>query len=52
MLASIATLDEIEDALAFGADLIDLKDPSRGALGAWAAGLLGAAVARSERDAR
>ena len=27
-----------------GADLIDLKDPSRGALGAWPAGLLGAAV--------
>ena len=44
MLASIATLDEVEDALTCGADLIDLKDPSRGALGAWAAGLLGAAV--------
>jgi (5-formylfuran-3-yl)methyl phosphate synthase len=45
LLASVATLDEIEEALAFGADLIDLKDPSRGALGAWPPALLAAAVA-------
>jgi (5-formylfuran-3-yl)methyl phosphate synthase len=44
LLASVATLDEIEQALAFGADLIDLKDPSRGALGAWAPALLTTAV--------
>ena len=41
LLASVATLDEVEDALAFGADLIDLKDPSRGALGPGPPALLG-----------
>lgn len=34
-LASVATLDEMEAARAGGADIVDLKDPSRGALGAW-----------------
>lgn len=34
-LASVATLDEMETARACGADIVDLKDPSRGALGAW-----------------
>jgi uncharacterized protein (UPF0264 family) len=35
MLASVADLGEAEQALQLGTDLIDLKDPSRGALGAW-----------------
>jgi dihydroneopterin aldolase len=34
MLASVRTLDEALLALRLGADLIDLKEPSRGALGA------------------
>lgn len=34
-LASVATLEEMEVARAGGADVVDLKDPSRGALGAW-----------------
>ncbi len=34
MLASVRTLDEALLALAGGADIIDLKDPARGALGA------------------
>lgn len=34
MLASVRSLDEAQLALAGGADLIDLKEPSRGALGA------------------
>lgn len=34
LLASVTTPEEAELALAGGADLIDLKDPSRGALGA------------------
>lgn len=34
-LASIATLDEMEVARAGHADIVDLKDPTRGALGAW-----------------
>lgn len=33
-LASVATLAEARQALAGGADIIDLKDPARGALGA------------------
>lgn len=36
LLASVATLDEMDLARTGGADVIDLKDPSRGALGAWA----------------
>ena len=35
MLASVASLEEADQVLGLGADLIDLKDPSRGALGAW-----------------
>ncbi|MEP9369858.1 (5-formylfuran-3-yl)methyl phosphate synthase [Xanthobacter sp. VNH20] len=46
LLASVATLAEMECALAGGADIVDLKDPSRGALGAWAVADLQAAVAR------
>ncbi len=36
LLASIASLGEIEIAIAGGADIVDLKDPAKGALGAWA----------------
>jgi (5-formylfuran-3-yl)methyl phosphate synthase len=34
LLASVTNLNEADSALAAGADIIDLKDPSRGALGA------------------
>ena len=34
MLASVTGPEEAEIVLAGGADLVDLKDPSRGALGA------------------
>ena len=34
LLASVMTVEEAEAALAGGADIIDLKDPRRGALGA------------------
>ena len=34
MLASVTSVAEAEAALAAGADLIDLKEPARGALGA------------------
>jgi dihydroneopterin aldolase len=34
LLASVTTVQEAQSALAGGADVIDLKDPSRGALGA------------------
>lgn len=37
LLASVATVAEIAPALRLGADIVDLKDPARGALGAWAA---------------
>ncbi|MFG1395674.1 (5-formylfuran-3-yl)methyl phosphate synthase [Roseixanthobacter pseudopolyaromaticivorans] len=46
LLASVATLAEMECALAGGADIVDLKNPSRGALGAWAVPALEAAVTR------
>lgn len=35
LLASVATLDEAEQALQLGADILDLKQPRAGALGAW-----------------
>ena len=35
LLASVACCDEIDAALSGGADIIDLKDPRMGALGAW-----------------
>jgi uncharacterized protein (UPF0264 family) len=44
LLASVATLAEVDQALALGADIVDLKDPARGALGAWPAALLPEAV--------
>lgn len=46
LLASVATLAEMDCALAGGADIVDLKDPARGALGAWAVADLEAAMAR------
>jgi uncharacterized protein (UPF0264 family) len=45
LLASVATLDEAGLAVGLGADIVDLKDPARGALGAWAMPDLGRAVA-------
>lgn len=45
LLASVATLDEMRTALAAGVDIIDLKNPSEGALGAWAPDALEEAVA-------
>ncbi|MFD1332177.1 (5-formylfuran-3-yl)methyl phosphate synthase [Methylopila musalis] len=44
-LASVATLDEMALARAAGADIVDLKNPAEGALGAWALADLRAAVA-------
>ncbi|MEK0083168.1 (5-formylfuran-3-yl)methyl phosphate synthase [Benzoatithermus flavus] len=35
LLASVADPSEAEFACALGADIVDLKDPARGALGAW-----------------
>ena len=46
MLASVAGPDEAEAALAGGADIIDLKDPASGALGAVDPALVRAAVGR------
>lgn len=45
-LASVANLNEMAQALAFGVDIVDLKDPAQGALGAWSPEMLEAAVAR------
>jgi (5-formylfuran-3-yl)methyl phosphate synthase len=44
LLASVATLAEVDQALALGADIVDLKDPARGALGAWPGARLPQAV--------
>jgi uncharacterized protein (UPF0264 family) len=46
LLASVATLDEAATALELGADILDLKRPAEGALGAWPLGLVREAVAR------
>ena len=46
LLASVACCDEIDAALSGGADIIDLKDPSMGALGAWKIELIREAVAK------
>lgn len=43
-LASVASLDEARIALAGGADIVDLKDPSAGALGALPVGTVRAIV--------
>lgn len=45
-LASVSDLAEMDVARSGGADIVDLKDPSRGALGAWTPDALHAAVAR------
>jgi len=45
-LASVATPGEMETVRAGGADIVDLKDPAKGALGAWDTAALDAAVAR------
>lgn len=45
LLASVANLEEVGIACAGGADLVDLKDPRAGALGAWPHDGLRAAVA-------
>ncbi|KQT47509.1 hypothetical protein ASG43_10465 [Aureimonas sp. Leaf454] len=46
LLASVTGPDEAEIALAGGADIIDLKDPAKGALGAVAPDVLVATLAR------
>ena len=46
LLASVANLDEATLALDLGADILDLKNPAEGALGAWPVERLRAAVAR------
>ncbi len=43
-LASVATLAELEIGLTAGADIIDLKDPEKGALGAWSLDKIARAV--------
>lgn len=45
-LASVATVGEILPALGGGAEVIDLKDPAAGALGAWPIARVRAAVSR------
>jgi uncharacterized protein (UPF0264 family) len=46
LLASVATVDEMEVVRTGGAAIVDLKEPSAGALGAWRTAALEAAVAR------
>jgi (5-formylfuran-3-yl)methyl phosphate synthase len=46
LLASVNSADEADMALAGGADLIDFKDPSQGALGALPPAVIAAALAR------
>ena len=46
LLASVLSPEEAEAALRGGADIIDLKDPRRGALGALPDAVIRAAVAR------
>ncbi|MDQ2104110.1 (5-formylfuran-3-yl)methyl phosphate synthase [Azospirillum isscasi] len=48
LLASVATLDELTLAARGGADILDLKDPKAGALGAWPLD----GIARAVREAR
>ena len=47
LLASVATLDELALAAEGGADILDLKDPAAGALGAWPPARIADAVART-----
>lgn len=46
LLASVADGAEMDAAIAGGADIVDLKDPAKGALGAWPEPALRTAVAR------
>jgi uncharacterized protein (UPF0264 family) len=46
VLASVRSADEAEAALAAGADIIDLKEPRSGALGALPAEVIRTAIAR------
>ena len=46
LLASVASLAELNRAYAVGADILDLKNPSAGALGAWSVEALTEAVQR------
>ena len=46
LLASVMTPEEAAAAVTGGADIIDLKDPRRGALGALPAATIGACIAR------
>ena len=50
LLASVATLEEAEQAVAWDADIVDLKDPAKGALGAWSEAGLREAVERLAVD--
>jgi uncharacterized protein (UPF0264 family) len=45
LLASVANAAEVAAAVALSADIVDLKDPSQGALGAWPVAAVRAAVA-------
>lgn len=47
LLASVATLEELALAAEGGADILDLKDPAAGALGAWPLARVADAVALS-----
>jgi len=47
LLASVANLDELALAATGGADILDLKDPTRGALGDWALEDIARAVAQA-----
>jgi uncharacterized protein (UPF0264 family) len=47
LLASVADLGELAPAAAGGADILDLKDPTAGALGAWPPERIAEAVART-----
>src|SRR3989337_2414446 len=51
LLASVRDAAEAEMAIGAGADIIDLKDPSQGALGALAPASIAACVRRIDRSA-
>lgn len=44
LLASVRDLAEVEQAVEAGTDIVDLKDPTSGALGAWPVAAIAAAV--------
>jgi uncharacterized protein (UPF0264 family) len=52
LLASVRSVDEALGAVAAGADIIDLKDPQAGALGALPPALIGEIVARVRSTSR